>query len=99
MIYFILFQVKRLRPEPNFAFLQCTSCYPTKFENLNLNVIEEYRKRFPDIVIGYSGHEKGFIPTVGAVAKGAKIVERHLTLHNGNNILDVLRSYIIKNKI
>ena len=48
--------------------------------DVNLSVIDEYKIKFPDIHIGYSGHELGFIPTLGAVAKGAKIIERHFTL-------------------
>ena len=48
--------------------------------DVNLTVIDEYKIKFPDIHIGYSGHELGFIPTLGAVAKGAKIIERHFTL-------------------
>ena len=52
----------------------------TKFKEINLNVIQTYKKNFPDAVIGYSGHELGIaIPTV-SVALGAKIVERHFTL-------------------
>ena len=47
---------------------------------MNLNVIDEYKKLFPDVNIGYSGHELGFIPTLGAVAKGARVIERHFTL-------------------
>lgn len=62
------------------ALLQCTSTYPTVFEEINLNVITTFKKEFPDAVIGYSGHEKGIaIPPV-AVGLGAKIVERHFTL-------------------
>lgn len=34
----------------------------------------------PDIYLGYSGHEIGYIPTLGAIAKGAKVIERHFTL-------------------
>jgi N-acetylneuraminate synthase len=44
--------------------------------DINLDVIDTYRKAFPDIHIGYSGHEIGYIPTLGAIAKGAKIIER-----------------------
>ena len=62
------------------SILQCTSTYPAKFKEINLNVIQTYKKNFPDAVIGYSGHELGIaIPTV-SVALGAKIVERHFTL-------------------
>lgn len=44
--------------------------------------LQEYQKEFPDIPIGYSGHESGISITVGAVALGAKVVERHVTLDN-----------------
>uniref|UniRef100_A0A8C1V5U5 N-acetylneuraminic acid synthase a n=1 Tax=Cyprinus carpio TaxID=7962 RepID=A0A8C1V5U5_CYPCA len=64
----------------NFCILQCTSAYPLEPEDVNLRVIMEYQKEFPDIPIGYSGHESGISITVGAVALGAKVVERHVTL-------------------
>ena len=57
--------------------------YPTKFSEINLNVITAYKNKFPNFVIGYSGHEYDLEPTVLAVALGAKIIERHITLdHN-----------------
>jgi len=62
------------------AVLQCTSTYPSKFNEINLNVIHTFKKEFPDAVIGFSGHELGIaIPPV-AVALGARIIERHFTL-------------------
>ncbi|KAI7810533.1 N-acetylneuraminic acid synthase a [Triplophysa rosa] len=64
----------------NFCILQCTSAYPLEPEDVNLRVITEYQKEFPDIPIGYSGHESGISITLGAVALGAKVVERHVTL-------------------
>lgn len=64
----------------NFCILQCTSAYPLEPEDVNLRIITEYQKEFPDIPIGYSGHESGISITVGAVALGAKVVERHVTL-------------------
>ena len=64
----------------NIAILQCTSTYPAKFEEINLNVIQTYKKEFPNAIIGYSGHELGIaIPTV-SIALGARIIERHFTL-------------------
>ncbi|XP_053558706.1 sialic acid synthase [Bombina bombina] len=65
---------------PNFCFLQCTSAYPLLPEDVNLRVIQEYQSQFPDIPVGYSGHESGIAITVAAVALGAKVVERHVTL-------------------
>ncbi|KAI4890764.1 hypothetical protein NFI96_022920, partial [Prochilodus magdalenae] len=65
---------------PNFTFLQCTSAYPLPTEHVNLRIITEFQKEFPDIPIGYSGHEAGISVSVAAVALGAKVVERHVTL-------------------
>ncbi|XP_069022835.1 sialic acid synthase-like [Embiotoca jacksoni] len=64
----------------NFTILQCTSAYPLEAEDVNLRVIMEYQKEFPDIPIGYSGHESGINISVAAVALGAKVIERHITL-------------------
>ncbi len=60
--------------------LQCTSTYPSIFEEINLEVLNTYKTSFPDAVVGYSGHELGIAITEAAVALGAKIVERHFTL-------------------
>jgi len=62
------------------CILQCTSTYPSVFEEINLGVIHTFKQSFPDVVIGYSGHELGIAITEAAVALGAKIVERHFTL-------------------
>lgn len=57
------------------------STYPAKDENLNLMAIETLRNNFPNVPIGYSGHEVGLLPSLIAVAKfGAVCVERHITL-------------------
>ena len=60
--------------------LQCTSTYPAQFEEINLNVLHTYKNEFPDVVIGYSGHEHGIAISTAAVALGARIIERHFTL-------------------
>lgn len=56
-----------------------TSTYPCEPSELNLNMIHTLRNEFP-CPIGYSGHEVGLITSVVAVALGACIVERHITL-------------------
>ena len=53
---------------------------PCEPEELNLRMIQTLRQEFPNIPIGYSGHEVGLVPSALAVALGACIVERHLTL-------------------
>lgn len=62
------------------AILQCTSAYPARPDQLNLYVIDEYRKIFPDIVIGYSGHDNGIAMPLVAYMLGARVVEKHFTL-------------------
>ncbi|HTX92040.1 MAG TPA: N-acetylneuraminate synthase family protein [Anaerolineales bacterium] len=63
----------------NLVITHCTSTYPCEPEELNLRVIQSLRKEF-ECPIGYSGHEVGLIPPGVAVALGACMVERHLTL-------------------
>ena len=58
----------------------CNSTYPCPPEDLNLRVIETLRRRFPNVAIGYSGHETGLSTSVAAVALGATFIERHITL-------------------
>lgn len=64
----------------NLAIMHCTSTYPCEPEELNLHMIATLRREFPNNPIGYSGHEVGLVPSAVAVALGACLVERHLTL-------------------
>lgn len=63
----------------NLVITHCTSTYPCEPEELNLRMIQTLRNEFP-CPIGYSGHEVGLVPPQVAVALGACMVERHLTL-------------------
>lgn len=66
----------------NFAFLHCIAEYPAPMNRIQLNFIDKLRKRYPEICIGYSGHEDPndqMIPML-AIAKGATILERHVGL-------------------
>jgi sialic acid synthase SpsE len=62
-----------------FALLHCNSTYPTPYEDINLKYIH-HLKSISNVLIGYSGHERGLIASFAAVAMGAKILERHITL-------------------
>jgi N-acetylneuraminate synthase len=59
--------------------LHCTSTYPAKLEELNLQVIRTLQDHF-GVPIGYSGHEVGLATTYAAAVLGACVIERHITL-------------------
>ena len=56
-----------------------TSTYPCSPDELNLRVMHSLRNRY-NVPVGYSGHETGLQTTVAAVAMGACLIERHITL-------------------
>ncbi len=64
----------------NIVLCHATSTYPAKAEELNLRMIDTLQGEFPNVPIGYSGHETGLQTTLAAVAIGAVFVERHITL-------------------
>ena len=66
--------------EKDLVMMHCTSTYPCEPEELNLKMVETLRREFPNLPIGYSGHEVGLVPTAIAIAFGTCVVERHLTL-------------------
>jgi len=70
----------RIAGEKDLILMHCTSTYPCEPEELNLKMVETLRHEFPNVPIGYSGHEVGLVPSAVAVALGACMVERHLTL-------------------
>ncbi|MCR8574874.1 N-acetylneuraminate synthase [Streptomyces sp. SID8375] len=64
----------------NILLCHATSTYPAKAEELNLRMINTLQDEYPNVPIGYSGHETGLQTTLAAVALGATFVERHITL-------------------
>lgn len=66
----------------DFAMLHCVGLYPVGDEFVQLDCIDKMKKRYPGIVVGYSGHEDPMDFTVAqmAIAKGAEILERHVGL-------------------
>ncbi|MDA7838758.1 UDP-N-acetylglucosamine 2-epimerase [bacterium] len=69
-----------LKHNQDLTLLQCTSSYPLPDSDANLSVIQTYRRLFPNIKIGFSGHDQGLPLTLAAVAMGCEVVERHVTL-------------------
>lgn len=65
------------------AILQCTSHYPIIAKDANLRVMKTFKKAF-DCIVGYSDHSMGINVPIGAVAMGAKIIEKHFTLEQND---------------
>lgn len=69
----------KLLGEENLIIAHSTSAYPCAPDQLNLRMIQTLQQEF-NCPIGYSGHEVGLVTSVVAVALGASLVERHITL-------------------
>lgn len=69
----------------DFALMHCVALYPTPLEKMQLNQIEIFRNRYPQVTIGYSTHEPpGFYDGAKiAYAKGARIFEKHVGVSTG----------------
>ena len=80
-----------------FAILRCTSLYPCPEKFVNLNSLKSLQKEFPTIPIGYSDHTNGINACVAAVALGAKIIEKHITLKSNFNAPDKKVSIDVNN--
>jgi sialic acid synthase len=60
--------------------LQCTAGYPAAWDELDLRVVDTYRRIFPSTVVGLSSHDNGIAMPVAAYVLGARVVEKHFTL-------------------
>jgi len=67
---------------PELVLMQCNTNYTASLENfdhIHLRVLETYKTMFPDVVLGLSDHTSGHATVLGAVALGARVVEKHFT--------------------
>ena len=64
----------------NISILHCLSQYPSEYQNLNLNSIHYLKENYSDYEIGYSDHSIGIMIPLAAVAMGAELIEKHITL-------------------
>ena len=67
---------------PQLVLMQCNTNYTASLENfshIHLNVLQTYRTMFPQAILGLSDHTPGHATTLGAVALGARVVEKHFT--------------------
>ena len=62
------------------VLMHATSTYPLPPEEANLRAMTTLAERYPEVPIGYSGHERGLQISLAAVAMGARVVERNITL-------------------
>ena len=71
-----------LEVNPCLALMQCNTNYTASLENfkyIQLNVLKSYRAMYPDMVLGLSDHTPGHSTVLGAVALGARMIEKHFT--------------------
>jgi N-acetylneuraminate synthase len=67
---------------PNLVLLQCNTNYTAgkdNYSHLKLNVLRIYEDMYPGIVLGLSDHMPGHVSVLGAVALGARVIEKHFT--------------------
>ena len=71
-----------LRAKVPVVLMQCNTNYEGTIENIhhvNLRVLKEYATNFPEVTLGLSDHTPGHVTVLGAVALGARVVEKHFT--------------------
>lgn len=67
-------------PREQITLLHCNTEYPTPDKDVNILAIEDLKKNFPDIEIGFSDHSVGYIAGVAATILGVSMIEKHFTL-------------------
>ena len=64
------------------VLMQCNTNYTgneENFDHLNLRVLQEFQRKFPEVILGFSDHSQGHVAVLGAVSLGARAVEKHFT--------------------
>lgn len=72
----------RKKGTKDITILHCTTEYPTKYEDINLNVMKTLKEEFPNYKIGFSDHSIGYQVPIIAAALGASVIEKHFTIDN-----------------
>ena len=73
---------------PELCLMQCNTNYTASLENfkyIQLNVLKSYAKMYPELVLGLSDHTPGDTTVLGAVALGARMIEKHFTDDTGRD--------------
>ena len=74
-----------LAVNPQLVLMQCNTNYTAadgNFDNIHLNVLKVYHQMWPELILGLSDHTHGHATVLGAVALGARVVEKHFTDDN-----------------
>jgi sialic acid synthase SpsE len=74
-----------LASNPQLVLMQCNTNYTASlenFDNIHLRVLNTYRSMFPEVILGLSDHTAGHATVLGAVALGARVIEKHFTDDN-----------------
>ena len=74
-----------LEINPDLCLMQCNTNYTAckdNFHHIHLNVLNTYRSMFPGMILGLSDHTPGDVTVLGAIALGARVIEKHFTLDN-----------------
>lgn len=77
-----------LEYNPNIILMQCNTNYTSDKDNykyINLNVLKTYSIRYPGMVLGLSDHTYGCATVLGAIALGARVIEKHFTADNNQD--------------
>lgn len=69
------------------VLMKCTSAYPAPIDEINLNTMIDYKKKFR-VTVGFSDHTVGNIAGITAAALGAKVIEKHIKLNKRLKTLD-----------
>lgn len=72
-------EILRKNGTRNITLLHCNTEYPTPFKDVNLNALKTLKEAFK-LEVGYSDHTEGIVASLGAVALGAVVIEKHFTL-------------------
>ncbi|NLI41721.1 MAG: N-acetylneuraminate synthase, partial [Caldisericales bacterium] len=74
-----------LAVNPQLVLMQCNTNYtadPANFNHIHLNVLKTYHDMYPQLILGLSDHTQGMATVLGAVALGARVIEKHFTDDN-----------------
>ena len=74
-----------LENKKDVVLMQCNTNYTASLENfkyIELNVLKEYKRMYPDVILGLSDHTPGHSTVLGSIALGAKVIEKHFTDDN-----------------